>query len=58
MTDSSIRRISIKSSATPYSGECAVPHRRHILDKQNGKFTTYLNFNGRNGQPGLFRRLR
>jgi hypothetical protein len=29
----------------------------YILDKQTGKFTTYLNFNGRNGQPGLFRRL-
>jgi len=29
----------------------------YILDKQSGKFTTYLNFNGRNGQPGLFRRL-
>ena len=29
----------------------------YILDKQSGKFTTYLNFNGRNGQPCLFRRL-
>ncbi len=29
----------------------------YILDKQTGKFTTYLNFNGRDGQPGLFRRL-
>ncbi len=29
----------------------------YILDKQSGKFTTYLNFNGRDGQPGLFRRL-
>jgi len=29
----------------------------YILDKQTGRFTTYLNFNGRDGQPGLFRRL-
>ena len=29
----------------------------YILDKQTGKFTTYLNFNGRDGEPGLFRRL-
>ncbi|MGD1068849.1 MAG: PQQ-dependent sugar dehydrogenase [Bryobacteraceae bacterium] len=29
----------------------------YILDKRTGRFTTYLNFNGRNGQPGLFRRL-
>ena len=29
----------------------------YILDKQSGKFTTYLNFNGRDGQPGLFHRL-
>src|SRR6185312_7854706 len=29
----------------------------YILDKQSGKLTTYLNFNGRNGQPGLFARL-
>jgi hypothetical protein len=29
----------------------------YILDKQTGKFTTYLNFNGRDGQPGLFHRL-
>src|SRR6185312_2015324 len=29
----------------------------YILDKQSGKFTTYLNFNGRNGQTGLFARL-
>ena len=29
----------------------------YILDKQTKKFTIYLNFNGRNGQPGLFRRL-
>ena len=29
----------------------------YILDKQTGKFTIYLNFNGRDGQPGLFRRL-
>src|SRR5690242_2917924 len=26
----------------------------YILDKESGKFTTYLNFNGRNGQTGLF----
>jgi len=29
----------------------------YILDKQTLKFTTYLNFNGAAGQPGLFRRL-
>ncbi|HVY93642.1 MAG TPA: PQQ-dependent sugar dehydrogenase [Bryobacteraceae bacterium] len=29
----------------------------YILDKQSGKLTTYLNFNGRDGQPGLFARL-
>jgi hypothetical protein len=29
----------------------------YILDKQTKKFTTYLNFNGRDGQPGLFQRL-
>ena len=29
----------------------------YILNKQTRKFTTYLNFNGRDGQPGLFRRL-
>ncbi len=29
----------------------------YILDKQTRQFTTYLNFNGRDGQPGLFRRL-
>jgi hypothetical protein len=29
----------------------------YILDRQTGKLATYLNFNGRNGQPGLFRRL-
>ncbi len=29
----------------------------YILDKKSGKFTPYLNFNGRDGQPGLFRRL-
>ena len=29
----------------------------YILDKQSKQFTTYLNFNGRDGKPGLFRRL-
>lgn len=29
----------------------------YILDKATGKFTTYLNFNGANGQPGLFHKL-
>jgi Glucose / Sorbosone dehydrogenase len=29
----------------------------YILDRQTGNFTTYLNFNGRDGQPGLFHRL-
>ncbi len=29
----------------------------YILDRQTGKFATYLNFNGRDGQPGLFHRL-
>lgn len=29
----------------------------YILDKKTGKFTTYLNFNGRDGLPGLFHRL-
>jgi len=29
----------------------------YILDKRTGKFTTYLNFNGRDSQPGLFHRL-
>jgi len=29
----------------------------YILDRKTGKFTTYLDFNGRDGQPGLFRRL-
>ena len=29
----------------------------YIFDKQTGKFTTYLNFNGRDGQPGMFRKL-
>jgi hypothetical protein len=29
----------------------------YILDKSNRKLTTYLNFNGRDGQPGLFHRL-
>lgn len=29
----------------------------YILDKQTAKFSTYLNFNGRDGQPGLFHRL-
>jgi hypothetical protein len=26
----------------------------YILDKQTKAFTTYLNFNGRGGRPGLF----
>ena len=29
----------------------------YILDKASGKFTTYLNFNGRDGRPGLFHKL-
>jgi len=29
----------------------------YILDKKTGKFTTYLDFNGRDSQPGLFHRL-
>jgi hypothetical protein len=29
----------------------------YILDKVTGKFTTYLNFNGRDGRPGLFHKL-
>jgi hypothetical protein len=29
----------------------------YILDKQSRKTTVYLNFNGRDGQPGLFHRL-
>src|SRR5690349_5938869 len=29
----------------------------YIFDKATGKFTTYLDFNGRNGKPGLFRKL-
>ena len=29
----------------------------YILDKETHKFTTYLNFNGRDGQPGIFHRL-
>jgi Glucose / Sorbosone dehydrogenase len=29
----------------------------YILDKKSKTFTTYLNLNGRNGQPGLFRKL-
>ena len=29
----------------------------YILSKDDRKFTTYLNFNGRDGQPGLFHRL-
>ncbi len=29
----------------------------YILDKQTRQFTTYLNFNGSDGAPGLFRRL-
>ena len=30
----------------------------YILDRETGKFSTYLNFNGGAGQPGLFHRLR
>ena len=30
----------------------------YILDKQTKKITTYLNFNGRDGQGGLFHRFR
>jgi len=29
----------------------------YILDKADKKFTTYLNFNGANGKPGLFHKL-
>ena len=29
----------------------------YILDKKTAKFTTYLNFNGRDSLPGLFHRL-
>lgn len=29
----------------------------YILDKDTRKLTTYLNFNGRDGQPGLFHKL-
>jgi hypothetical protein len=29
----------------------------YILDKKDKTFTTYLNFNGNNGQPGLFHKL-
>jgi hypothetical protein len=29
----------------------------YIFDKASGKFTTYLDFNGRDGKPGLFHRL-
>lgn len=29
----------------------------YILDKKTGKFTTYLDFNGRDSRPGLFHRL-
>jgi mono/diheme cytochrome c family protein len=29
----------------------------YILDKQTKRFTTYLDFNGLDGRPGLFRRL-
>ncbi len=29
----------------------------YILDKANGQFTTYLDFNGRDGRPGLFHKL-
>ena len=29
----------------------------YILDKQNKRFTTYLDFNGLGGRPGLFQRL-
>jgi hypothetical protein len=30
----------------------------YILDRETAKFSTYLNFNGGAGQPGLFHRLR
>ena len=30
----------------------------YILDKQTKKITTYLNLNGRDGQPGIFHKLR
>src|SRR5216683_2053608 len=29
----------------------------YILDKDTKKLTTYLNFDGREGQPGIFHRL-
>ncbi len=29
----------------------------YILDRKTGKFITYLDFNGRDGRPGLFHRL-
>ena len=29
----------------------------YILDRKTGKFTTYLDFNGRDGRPGLFHRV-
>src|SRR5678816_1315968 len=29
----------------------------YIVDKDTKKFTTYLDFNGRTGNPGLFRKL-
>jgi hypothetical protein len=29
----------------------------YILDRKTAKFTTYLDFNGRDGRPGLFHRL-
>src|SRR6185437_11976249 len=29
----------------------------YILDRKTGNFTTYLDFNGRDGRPGLFHRL-
>src|SRR5215471_19018344 len=29
----------------------------YLYDKAAGKFTVYLNFNGRDGQPGLFHKL-
>src|SRR6185369_6186774 len=29
----------------------------YILDKQTKQFTTYLNFNGLNGRPGLFQKF-
>jgi hypothetical protein len=31
--------------------------RLYILDKQTKQFTTYLDFNGAEGRPGLFRRF-